>query len=101
MAKSTPEKLDELLEKTSEIKTDVEVMKVVQAEHTKILEGNGHVGLADKVIQIESAVALLQDDKRKTDNKKDKWFWLLIDKFAVPIAMALIMAKILGPLLAK
>lgn len=100
------EKLDQLVSEVSNIKTDIALIKNSQIDFKKTLTGNGKVGLVDKVgchdeeiTQIKNSLTTLLSEREKQKNTKDKWFWLLVEKFAVPIALAAVTAKVLAPLL--
>lgn len=106
------EKLDELTKTISDMKIDIAVIKSAQLEQTKILKGNGVTGLVDqvkrqdiKLNQLDNTMQCLLEEKKeenkKRSNRRDRWYWLLVEKFAVPIAMAAITAYILAPLLAR
>lgn len=94
----------------SEMRTDIALIKASQLELTKIIKGNGKMGLAEKVDcqdheleRMDNTLKIILEEsakeKLKKEKTKDKWFWLIIERFAVPIAMAVITAYVLAPLL--
>lgn len=112
MTSTNAEKLDRLFDEISSLKTDMALVKASQLDVVKILKGNGKAGLVDdyectknRLENLDDTVnALLTEIKHQRDKvsaTKDRWYWLLIEKIAVPIVMAVITAKVLAPLLIK
>lgn len=112
MTTTNAEKLDRLFDEISSLKTDMALVKTSQLDVHKILKGNGKAGLVDdyertknRLDDLDKTVnALLTEIKRQRDKvvaTKDRWYWLLIEKIAVPITVAAITAKVLAPILAK
>jgi len=97
-------------EMLTEMKTDIALIKSSLIELTKIIKGNGKTGLVDKAMfhdheieRIDNTLKTILDaeneEKRKRENTKEKWFWLVIERFVVPIIMSIIMAYIIAPFL--
>lgn len=110
MTSTNAEKLDRLFDELYSLKTDMALVKSSQIDVMKILKGNGKSGLVDdyectkkRLDDLDKTVkALLEELKCQRDKiveTKERWYWLLIERIAVPIVIAAITAKVLEPLL--
>lgn len=106
------ERLDVLSDDVAELKANIAVM-ATKLEHlsaqleklTKEIGGNGKVGISERLMTMEGKVGKLQDcidsvigEQNRLKTIKERWYWIVVERLLVPIAVAITTALVLGVL---